>query len=334
MPRHRGFTRADIASEPSTAARWYGRRVLVLAGVAAWTIAVNAPAPPAACPLADDVAAALATLVPEATVRTGVDAGADGLVLTIASAPTTVHVVLVDPAGASVLVRDLPAAGTCPELAESVALVVERYLSELGVAPADVAIDDRAAEVRRMDPDDHSPRMPVSPGPPVVVAELTARAALAIGALGPGLAAGAAVGGRQLGLAVEVGASWARAEPIERAGGEAIGELERWSLHVLAGLAVRRGRVRATGWLGGERVAAAAAGTAVFQRIDQAGWQALVRADLALDVPVTRRLALRLAAGLEVRPAPVEVRIEGATDSYASPRLGAVLAAGVAWRFP
>ena len=77
---------------------------------------------------------------------------------------------------------------------------------------------------------------------------------------------------------------------------------------------------------------ASAAGTAVFQRVDQAGWQALARVDLGYDLRVTQRLAVRVSAGVEVRPSPVEVRVEGSDQVHASPTVRALLGAGVTWR--
>src|SRR5204863_234915 len=80
-------------------------------------------------------------------------------------------------AGARLLERALPAASSCPDLAESVALVLERYLSDLGWQAGTVAV----AAPR---PDDAATTAVVpTPRPrraPIAI-EASARAALALG---------------------------------------------------------------------------------------------------------------------------------------------------------
>lgn len=294
--------------------------MLALAGVATWAVWVSAPTD---CPDPGQVVAALSDLVPEAAVTAGpapaTDPRPQRLRVDVAAVDDQLQLTVTDGRDAVVLARTLPARGTCAERADAIALVVERFVHDLGWAPGDVAVD--------------APGPPPSPPPARDRWRLAvdARATVALVGVQAGAAASLDLRRGSLGPAVELGATWPRGEEIMRTGGAVAGEVELSTLHLAAGARLRRGPLVATALVGGERLTARAVGD-LFQRTDQAGWQVVGRADVGVDRRLGRRLGLRATAGLEVRPAPTEIAVEGASATVASPRLRAVLALGLTWQ--
>lgn len=303
--------------------------MLVLAVLAASTIWVSAPADPA-CALADGVTRSLAELMPEATVRAGEVAGTGDLIVHVALRLDGIDVEVSDERGGVLLVRTLPRRGSCSETAEAIALIVERYLTDLGWQPATVAVPPRAP-----DPASASAHAAAAPPPrgPRPRAEIVARGLLALGPAQLGGALEAALGRGRLRLAIEAGALAPRALDVTRTGGAAVGELEISSIHALAGAGAGLGRVHLMLRAGGERLDASAAGDGVFQRVDRGSWQVLVRADAGVRLALTPAVSIEPWAALELRPQPVEITVEGAAGTYSYPRLRAVMGAGAVWTF-
>jgi hypothetical protein len=152
--------------------------------LAAWLLAARAHAailvegPEPGCPGRDQVAAALEARLPGATAG-----GESGRRLEIEPAAPGVAVRLRDGAGAVVLERQLRLDGRtaasstraegCQTLAEAAALVVVRYLREIGFRPPSAAVLERPAEPPVVTSEPPPPPVaPSAPGPPWATAGL------------------------------------------------------------------------------------------------------------------------------------------------------------------
>lgn len=292
----------------------------MLALLAASTIWVSAPADPA-CSLGDVVTGSLSELVPTATIESGDGAAGDELVVQIAPRGDDIDVTLADGWRTVLLTRTLHH-GDCRELGESIALIVERYLSDLDWKPAAVVVPAKPRTTVRATtpaPDSHF--------------ELAARGLAFVPAgLGGALEAGLAHG--VLEVAIEIGGVASRAQPAKSSTGTMIGSIDTSALYALAGAGFARDRIRAVIRAGGERIAASATGDRVFQTADRAAWEALVRGDLGYRFAIAPAVLLEIAGGIEVHPAPVRFTIEGTTATPSSPHVRAVVAASAIWRFP
>jgi hypothetical protein len=211
----------------------WSRRMLAAALLA--LLALDVSAAPDACPAEAEVAAAVAARLPADPRAT---AGWRLSVAPIAGGERAVLLELADATGMPRLGRTLAIGeSTCRSIADAVALVVERYFSELGSG------EDAAAERARMSP---------APAPAPV---LEARPRLeAIGAAGGGHYAGLGpraalelrariVGAFELGAGVGLPAT--RTEAIT--GGTGSARLISWPLRLTAGAVFAIGTGRALG---------------------------------------------------------------------------------------
>jgi hypothetical protein len=276
------------------------------------------------CAIGDAVTRSLSELVPDAPTKIG-DAAAPGeLVVHVDASDDRVVVRMTDSRGLVVLTRQLPRATVCQELGDSVGLVVERYLSDLGWRPSVLAVAE-------------SPIRPSlatgtgAPRGPGVRFEVAGRAELALLPLQIGGAAEVVAVRRSLELALELGGLAPHVQPLSASDGTMIGTTEVSSIRALAGGGVRSGRLRLTVLGGGERIAASATGSRVFQRMDRSAWQVLLRAYLGYRMELTDAIAVELATGVEARPRPVDLTVEGGSSVLGEPRVGGVLAASAIW---
>lgn len=224
----------------------------------------------------------LATIVPTSLAALGASAGGKDHVVALSPGGGILRITLTSSTGAVLLERTVPhRIFACEATADGVALVVERYVRDLGWTAPATAIP---------------PKLETSPVAEARPFAMTLNAA-ALAEVDPG-SGGARFGGALavrlrleiIEVALEIGGLSLHTEPIQLDGAE-IGVLEIWSVHALVGagacLALPSSRLCGSGRLGLERLAAQTSGARIFgpQQVSRFGF--LLAPGIRYDLEIT-----------------------------------------------
>lgn len=302
------------------------------------------------CELAPALSASLARWLP-GIVIVGADQSAD-LQLEVAQDQADLQVVLRSPSGAIELSRSLPASGTCAADADGIALVVERYLRDLGWEPgaAPLPITEQATPTptpagtaTAAAPVPRTSTLAAITPPPSIEIALGVVGGLTLPETQPLRAAGT------LGVAVRVGIGpilellieghfvppWS--VPVARSDGLSIGSLSRSSWRVLSGAGgcLRLGPGRGcAGVRGGiEVILASASGELIFQKVSASVARPTLLAELRYDLEISRQIGLIAATDLLVRLAAPPLTVVDASNTYTPSGVAPSFRLGVWVRF-
>ena len=299
---------------------------------------VDVQAQPSDCNLGAAVAAAVAAIYPDATVKLGNDAAGSDLQLDIWAQDGTARIIVSNPAGTVLMRRQLQGERRCGETADAIALVLERYLDGLGWTP-------QAHVPTRQPVIAHLPMLaPQLPGSGASVWPFRTHAADESAAIAWSVAShltastpgklGAALSVRARGswsfAAAEIGARAPANDDVMR-GADKLGQVRTWSMHSLFGAGACASAVCASAWLGIERIVADARGDGLFQRESVSSNQLVGRFDIGYGVVLSPSWSAWLGLAALIRPSPAQVVVEDATSYHSDPHASAQLSAGLRW---
>jgi hypothetical protein len=303
--------------------------------------------PAVPCALDTRVPTALAHFVPDIGVEIGSIAGEGILVLHLREDGSDSKLELIDGRGRKVLERAIPhpkAIEGCPAMADAIALIVERYLADLGYQPG-------AASLPVLPPPPPTPAPPTRSSTPTRTSTAPTEIHLETRLLVNGVL-GERVGQVESRVApeIEVGVAYGvvRAElsaaflspvyrPFVRTDGLTLGSVRLWSTELSAGLGVCIGRLARLCPILKGGVAAIFSypeGGRFFGRRNAAIFEPIIGASARFEIAISQTFSMLLDAGAIERPVRPKLDIPDATPTYtyANPETTLTFGAGLLMR--